>query len=269
MSLDFKQVESTLAGFANIHPERRNAFVARLKQWQKSGFPEGINSGRGRKAQYGATQLYQLALCLLLIELGLTPERAHTVVRLAWDTFRDSIVEATICLANREKHWHYCFINLDFLTDLKESEPSHEHLWVKPLTSDWLEDALTDYGPEDVKEWSAEEVAVRRSFELAVRSTMARTIIVEIDSMLLRLWAYANNLGVGADSLRSEVAGWERELRARLSRERDEEAQDAEGPSEIIDHVAPLLAKFDASRFAYDTLSQEWTTEETPHGGHS
>ena len=69
-----------LACAHNIRDDRRSAFANRLKNYQKAGFPEGINTGRGRAASYGVGHLLQLAVALELNQLGLTPERAVAAI---------------------------------------------------------------------------------------------------------------------------------------------------------------------------------------------
>lgn len=81
MEWTFGQVEQVLACAHNIRDDRRSAFSNRLKNYQKAGFPEGINTGRGRAATYHIGHLLQLGLALELNQLGLNPERALEVIR--------------------------------------------------------------------------------------------------------------------------------------------------------------------------------------------
>ena len=80
MEFSFGQVEKALALTQNIREDRRSAFANRLKNIQKAGFPNGINTGRGKAARYNAGHVLQLGLLLELNQLGLSPERSITVI---------------------------------------------------------------------------------------------------------------------------------------------------------------------------------------------
>jgi hypothetical protein len=77
----FGQVEQVLACTHSIRDDRRSAFSNRLKNYQKAGFPAGINTGRGRAATYQIGHLLQMGLALELSQLGLNPERALEVIQ--------------------------------------------------------------------------------------------------------------------------------------------------------------------------------------------
>jgi hypothetical protein len=57
------------------------AFKGRLQHFQRLKFPEGVNTGKGRPAHYGAGQLIALAVALEMTQLGLPPERAVLTLR--------------------------------------------------------------------------------------------------------------------------------------------------------------------------------------------
>lgn len=48
----------------------------RLKQWQKANMPDGVNVGRGVKAEYDRHKLWQVAIMAELTCMGFTPEAA-------------------------------------------------------------------------------------------------------------------------------------------------------------------------------------------------
>jgi hypothetical protein len=79
--LSSDRVAETLALLHEIGADKRVAFRARLKHFQRLGFPEGVNVGKGKSAKYGAGHVITLALALELAELGLTPERIVTLIR--------------------------------------------------------------------------------------------------------------------------------------------------------------------------------------------
>lgn len=79
MEVGFKEAEAILAtryGF----DKPSIAFRGRLQHLQRGGFPEGVNTGKGRPAVYGWSQLLQLAVALDLIDVGLTPEAAKQLI---------------------------------------------------------------------------------------------------------------------------------------------------------------------------------------------
>lgn len=77
----YKAVESLLADLHDVSPKRLPALRARLKHLKRLGFPAGVNTGRGRPADYNAASVLQLMLALELVEIGLTPERAINLIR--------------------------------------------------------------------------------------------------------------------------------------------------------------------------------------------
>ena len=80
MHFTFAEVEGALAATYDIADDKRQAFRARLQHLQKLRFPEGLNTGRGRAAKYRAAHLYLLAVAIELLQIGLSPERAKTVI---------------------------------------------------------------------------------------------------------------------------------------------------------------------------------------------
>lgn len=80
MILSFSAVETLFSIRHSIADESALAFRGRLQHFQRSGFPEGINTGKGRRAQYGWAQLFQLAYAFDLVELGQPPEVASRII---------------------------------------------------------------------------------------------------------------------------------------------------------------------------------------------
>jgi hypothetical protein len=79
--LRFGELEAVLAELNGIPSHQRTAFQARLKNFHRLGFPEGIGKGRGKAVVYGARELVLMALAVELTQLGLTPERVIEVIR--------------------------------------------------------------------------------------------------------------------------------------------------------------------------------------------
>jgi hypothetical protein len=81
LALRFGDLEAALAALNGIPSHNRTAFQARLKNFHRLGFPEGIGQGRGKAVIYGARELVLMALAVELTQLGLTPERVIEVIR--------------------------------------------------------------------------------------------------------------------------------------------------------------------------------------------
>jgi hypothetical protein len=80
VAYSFGDIEKALATVHHIAPNKRSAFANRLKHLQRLGFPPGINTGRGRAADYQAEHVVLLALALELLSFGYTPERAAAAI---------------------------------------------------------------------------------------------------------------------------------------------------------------------------------------------
>jgi hypothetical protein len=81
MGSGFGAVDGLFASLHNIRDDKRVAFRARLKHLQRLGFPPGVNTGTGRAAVYGGEQIFLLGVALEMLQLGLSPERAVSVIR--------------------------------------------------------------------------------------------------------------------------------------------------------------------------------------------
>lgn len=195
---------------AGIAPEKGETFQSRLKQWQKMGFPEGTRVGRGTKAEYGALQVFQLVILVKLLRVGLTPERAQKLVTSAWPVLRGGIVEAALCMANGADHLHYYLIQLDALSDLTTPGGSdHLHIFVDVFTDHEL---LLAWDEAD-DDWTDEEKAQHEYSSFLVKNRMADAISIEIDSLVVWVWAALKALGKGPEVFAPDFAQWVRECR--------------------------------------------------------
>lgn len=97
--MSFAEVERALADLHNIASPHRSAFSNRLKNFQRLGFPEGINTGRGKAAAYKIHHVVHFAVLLEFVQMGLTPERAISICSLHLPTIRDAI---KVALANHK-----------------------------------------------------------------------------------------------------------------------------------------------------------------------
>lgn len=260
MSLTFAQAQFALAFVNDIDPARADAFEARLKQWQKMGFPEGVNVGRGQRAAYGATQVHQLLFMLKLLQVGLTPERAQKVVLSGWEAFKDAITETLLCMANGEEHLHYCLIQLDAMSELKKGNADHMHIFVDTFTSDEMVDAfLTD---DEFLSWreeaglSDEDAPLRQHQYISylTKNRLATCICIEVDSLLLLLWVALKPMGLTPAVFATEIAEWERVRRARG---RVPQAEQAHFETKMqAESVVGRLENFSGRDAAWEALSE-------------
>ena len=88
----YAPVESALVKMNSIAPEKRIAFKARLKNFQREGWPEGINTGTGRKAGYSFSAIVQLTLAIELSQIGLPPKRVVKMLRQMWGLILVSVI---------------------------------------------------------------------------------------------------------------------------------------------------------------------------------
>lgn len=80
----FGQVEAVLAAVHEIQDHKRVAFVGRLKMLQKNGLPTGSRPGRGKAGTYTFPQLLQFAIGVELLQFGVAPLRAASMVSKSW-----------------------------------------------------------------------------------------------------------------------------------------------------------------------------------------
>lgn len=220
MSLSFAEASFITGLIAGIHPSKVETFASRIKQWQKKGFPEGTQVGKGARAQYGATQILQLALMAKLLKVGLTPERAQKVIETAWPVFKDGFVETLSCQAKGADHLHYFMVQLDALSDLSDPESDHEHIFVEMLTDDEMAEA---WAPSEEIE-SEDELARYRYYSFLVKNRMALSITIEIDSLLIWVWAALKVRELDGSVFADEIAEWESERRSRGRFEQSDQA---------------------------------------------
>ena len=190
-----------------VHDERRGAFQSRLKQWQKTplNFPQGVNVGRGVKASYGADQLFQLVYMVELLRVGLTPDRAIEIVTAAWDTIRTGLLETVHCIAGESDHLHYITLQIDSLTSLSEPGADHMHIYAQLLTDKMIGMAAILGQGETLPE---DERHSFRAFRNATFNKIASNIILETDSLVIRVWAAMEHLGIDPAILRSDFLEW-------------------------------------------------------------
>lgn len=101
--LSFKQVEAVFMERFGISEDRTIAFRGRLQHLQRLGFPDGVNTGKGKKAEYHWRQMIQLMTALDLIDLGLTPDAAGQLVRQNTHTLLAGVHEVVSGLIDQQE----------------------------------------------------------------------------------------------------------------------------------------------------------------------
>ena len=94
MELTYGELELFLAEIHKAAPEKRTALKGRLKHFQRLGWPEGTNKGKGARVKYGFGQTMMLAMGMELLQLGLTPERVVLQLRYSGGYLADGFAEA-------------------------------------------------------------------------------------------------------------------------------------------------------------------------------
>lgn len=79
MEMSFKQLEFLLWLQFGVNEDGEVAFRSRLQHLQRAKVPAGVNTGKGRAATYGWSQLVELVTVLDLIDVGLSPEAARKI----------------------------------------------------------------------------------------------------------------------------------------------------------------------------------------------
>ncbi|WP_333839300.1 hypothetical protein [Novosphingobium sp.] len=87
-------MEATLVALNHISEEKRVAFRARLKHFQRLGFPQGANTGTGKRAVYSAKMFIQLCFAIEFSQMGMTPSRIVQILNDNWDECEASLLFA-------------------------------------------------------------------------------------------------------------------------------------------------------------------------------
>lgn len=95
LTFNHSQVFDVLCHLNRIAIDKRATFQARLKHLQRLKFPEGVNTGKGKPAQYKFSHLMQMVIAIELIQAGMTPQVAADLVDANWYGIRQTIYLAT------------------------------------------------------------------------------------------------------------------------------------------------------------------------------
>ncbi|MBB6190561.1 hypothetical protein FHS51_000774 [Sphingobium wenxiniae] len=84
MTLTYSELIKLLAAMNGIADESEGAFKARLRHFQRLGFPRGSNTGKGRRAEYDLDMVMQLALAIEFMQAGVSPQRTVDLISKNW-----------------------------------------------------------------------------------------------------------------------------------------------------------------------------------------
>ena len=84
IEFSFGEVEAVLVALNHVADEKRTAFRARLKHFQRLGFPAGANTGTGTRAIYTFPMLLQMCLATELAQTGMAPLRIVEMIKWNW-----------------------------------------------------------------------------------------------------------------------------------------------------------------------------------------
>lgn len=118
LSLSFSEVSRILQRVHKVIPDRASAFEARLKHYQKQGFPSGINTGRGRAAEYSADHLMRLAVATEFNQVGLSPDRTISLIESNIDLIQTAFRMASRSILAGDQLPTYLYFDPSNLYDL-------------------------------------------------------------------------------------------------------------------------------------------------------
>lgn len=81
IQLKTRDVENVVARRFAIAEHGRTALRGRLEHLRRLGTPKGVQRGQGRAAVFGWEEVLQLAVAVELLNVGMTPDHAHSVVQ--------------------------------------------------------------------------------------------------------------------------------------------------------------------------------------------
>ncbi|MBA3667951.1 MAG: hypothetical protein H0W65_09540 [Sphingomonas sp.] len=94
VDLSYGDVEATLARLNRIAEDKRVAFRARLKHFQRLGFPPGVNTGTGKRAIYTFPLLLMMAFATEFAQAGMAPKRIVKTLSANWNEVEWSLLIA-------------------------------------------------------------------------------------------------------------------------------------------------------------------------------
>jgi hypothetical protein len=195
MQLTYGQVEDLLADLHDIPPTRQSALRARLKHFKRLGFPAGVNTGRGRAAEYGPSALLRLVLAFEMLQLGMTPERAIATLR----------VSHTILIQAAGYTGTYLLHDFDSEAD----RPEHFFFIFDPMALGGLTMYAGHSDDETVVEetWGRGWWCLKTDFD-AVEEWPRREAIINVTSLFGYAARHLERVGISSKKLGSGLLDW-------------------------------------------------------------
>lgn len=144
-------VEEVLARLYFIVPEKRVALRGRMKHFQRMGFPAKTNTGKGVPAKFTFNRLMQLVFAFELVQSGLDPSAAKSVISEHWSQMSPAVARAMVedafvedDPAEFETGAIVFAFYIDGLHALQGSDEPEYYGALKILTKDRAADALRD-----------------------------------------------------------------------------------------------------------------------------
>jgi hypothetical protein len=196
-TLKFGEVDAILAELNHVPSAGRSAFAARLKNLHRLGFPRGIGSGRGRAANYRASDLVQMALAIEMSQFGILPERL-----IAWihDDFYPVLM--AIMMGSREAV-RVPDKGFEAVADDAADRPFSMFLYFDPCSvAPWSDDGDDDWGAATF--FYGGEGTVREYFASWTTGFTPRLSLLNVTSMMWSLSKFMPD----PKAFLTEVAEW-------------------------------------------------------------
>lgn len=106
MLMDFHGVDPWQSATGKKAKSPRSAFHERLRCLRRLGWPHGVNTGQGVRAQYSLNAVFQLVVGFELLQTGLVPERMIDALTPIWQSVRRHVALAA---ADLNRPYFLCF----------------------------------------------------------------------------------------------------------------------------------------------------------------
>ncbi|MEH6756490.1 MAG: hypothetical protein V7676_03140 [Parasphingorhabdus sp.] len=164
MEFTYAEILDILVTKHNIANSKQVAFRGRLQHFQRLGFPEGANTGKGNTVSYSWRELFLIGMALDCLEIGSTPDRSVNEIVKFEDVFLSAVASVAIGNKNEENKEFKCFliVELSNLMSLKEEADwsqivkllSHHDL-MQILSSEGLDAHRSPYALIDLRQFLA------------------------------------------------------------------------------------------------------------------
>ena len=196
MRLGYAQIEELLEARHDIDAAHHAAFRGRLQHLQRREFPSGVNTGKGRRATYGWRQVVELAVCFDLMECGLSPDAAISIV----NDSSSEIIRAVKGLV-RHARGRDCVENGLFADPI--SIDATRILSVNPLA---LRTLKSDEGQKPINEILRFDDLKARMHE--EQDYLPASVLVDLGGLLATVFRSLGKYVSGPLSLEEEIAKW-------------------------------------------------------------